>query len=558
MLKSSLLKGVLALLVVSLFTVACDDDGDNGEPTQNTVVDPAPEVTPVGFEVGSNYLLPGEDDSISIDLTNVFSDNAELTYGEPTSSDSAVATASLSNSTVTVSPEAVGRATISLTAVDTAGQNARTTFDVFVFDERINADFTADATLSAGTAYLLTEQVFVRNNSVLTIEPGTTIKALPDNGEGDAPALVIEVGSQLNADGTADAPITFTSALPEEELPQRGTWGGLILLGDAEVNKTAPLQVEGLEGETYGSNNPANNTNSSGTLRYVRVWYGGRAISQDNEINGITFAGVGSGTTVENVEVAYNLDDGFEMFGGAVNLKRCSALYVGDDGFDTDLGYQGMGQFLFVLQGREEAGRGFEMDNDGDAPDNTPRSHPMFSNITIIGPGGGSPSGDGSDYLIRLREGTGGDFRNVVLAYGNGNGLRVSGTASNAIFTQALSSYDAIVGDSLYWAPTNIIYGTTIPDDPFESEVAASNPTAVIPTDADPGFMRIPGSMREGLFGIDPRPAPGSAMLVPANVAPVPADPFFESVDYVGAFGEDLWLYPYSHLSANYKLAGGK
>jgi hypothetical protein len=432
---------------------------------------------------------------------------------------------------------------------------------VFVFDERIESNVASDVTWTSDTAYLLTEQVIVESGVTLTIEAGTTIKSLPDNGDGQAPALVVRAGGTLNADGTADAPITFTSALPEEELPQRGTWGGLIILGNAQTNRGADLQVEGLEGETYGSDTDANNDESSGILRYVRVWYGGRAISQDNEINGITLAGVGSGTVVENCEVAYNLDDGFEMFGGTVNLKWCSVIFVGDDGFDTDLGYQGKGQYLFVIQGREATGRGFEMDNDGDATDAQPRSHPQFANVTIIGPGGGNPSGDGSDHLIRNREGTGGDFRNMVLAYGNGDGLRVSGTSSNDIFTQdSPSAATAIVGDSLYWSSSNIIFTSTIPGDAFEDEVAtSSSPTAVFPAAGDPSFVRIPGNMREGLFGIDPRPAAGSAMWDPANIETLPDDGFFDpNPGFSGAFGDNLWLYPYSHLSANYKLAGGK
>ena len=81
------------------------------------------------------------------------------------------------------------------------------------------------------------------------------------------------------------------------------------------------------------------------------MWYGGAAIAANNEINGITFGGVGSGTTVENIEVAFNLDDGVEFFGGTVNVKRVSVLFAGDDGIDTDEGFKGMIQFAYVMIG---------------------------------------------------------------------------------------------------------------------------------------------------------------------------------------------------------------
>ncbi|HDP67738.1 MAG TPA: T9SS C-terminal target domain-containing protein, partial [Candidatus Marinimicrobia bacterium] len=149
---------------------------------------------------------------------------------------------------------------------------------------QISGDITTDTTWTADTDYLLVGQTFVKSGVTLTIEPGTVIKSEADDGTGLAPALIIERGARIIADGTHDAPITFTSNLPEDQLPQRGTWGGLILLGNAPTNKGESF-VEGLVGVPYGGNDPHDD---SGILRYVRVWYGGRSIGQDNEINGIT------------------------------------------------------------------------------------------------------------------------------------------------------------------------------------------------------------------------------------------------------------------------------
>jgi len=139
----------------------------------------------------------------------------------------------------------------------------------------ITGDIIENTTWSAVNEYILTGQTFVKSGVTLTIEPGTTIKANADDGNGMAPALVIERGAKIIADGTIDAPITFTANLPASELPQRGTWGGLILLGNAPINIDGGESfVEGLVGVPYGGNDENDN---SGILRYVRVWYGGRS-----------------------------------------------------------------------------------------------------------------------------------------------------------------------------------------------------------------------------------------------------------------------------------------
>lgn len=394
----------------------------------------------------------------------------------------------------------------------------------------ISGDITSDVTWTADNEYLLVGQTFVKSGVTLTIEPGTVIKSEADDGTGLAPCLVIERGAKIIADGTADAPITFTSNLPEEQLPQRGTWGGLILLGNAPTNKGESF-IEGLVGVPYGGDDPHDN---SGILRYVRVWYGGRSIGQDNEINGITFGGVGDGTVVEHCEVAYNLDDGFEFFGGTVNVRNLSVLFVGDDAFDTDEGYQGKGQFLFAILGQDQCGRGFEMDNDGSNMDNQPRSYPQFHNITLIGPGGGEPANDGSDQMIRLREGTGGDFRNVIVAYGNGVGLRVSDEA-----TQAL------IGDSLLFSSNNIIYECS------EGQFHLDNEGAFTAQNIDPQFRSLEGR-ESGAGVVDPRPVEGSTVLTTGES--LPDDGFFEQVNYIGAFGSDLWLRDWSLLDKQGRL----
>ena len=396
----------------------------------------------------------------------------------------------------------------------------------------ISGDITADETWTADNEYLMVGQTFVQPGVTLTIEPGTTIKALPDDGNGLAPALVVLRGAQIIADGTADMPITFTSALPEEQLPMRGTWGGLILLGNAPISAEGGEDfIEGLFGIPFGGDDP---DDSSGILRYVRVWYGGSVIGEGNEINGISFGGVGRGTIVDHCEVAWNLDDGFEFFGGTVDVSYLSALFVGDDMFDTDEGYQGRGQFLFGLIGEQDGNRGFEMDNKtNDDMNSQPRSYPQFSNVTMIGSGAGAQADN--DQMIRLREGTGGMFKNIVIAEGKALGIRITDDATLAL-----------IPDSLYVTPNSIVYNCA--GGQFGGDYGL---TAM---DADPVFRALEGREVGGM--IDPRPATAASPLF-ENVDVIEADDFFVNVNFKGAFGNEMWMEGYSWLSEMGRLGSG-
>ncbi|MFQ6611242.1 MAG: hypothetical protein ACE5D7_10670 [Fidelibacterota bacterium] len=387
----------------------------------------------------------------------------------------------------------------------------------------LTGDITENTTWYAENAYILAGQTFVKPGVTLTIEAGTTIRANADDGNGLAPALTIERGAMIIADGRIDAPITFTSNLPDSELPQRGTWGGLILLGNAPINIDGGESfVEGLIGVPYGGEDENDN---SGILRYVRVWYGGRSIGQDNEINGISLAGVGRGTTIEHCEVAWTLDDGFEMFGGTVDLKYCTVLFEGDDAFDTDLGYRGRGQFLFAMLGNDDGNRGFEMDNKANGDMNAqPRSHPQFHNVTLIGSGANSPADN--DQMIRLREGTGGEFRNLLIVDGKEYGINITDAATLAL-----------LGTELNFSANNIVYNCTMGQFKSDYGLAAQN--------VDPLLRSIAGRESGGL--IDPRPSPGNPALTGGET--LPADGFFTQTEFVGAFGDELWIAGWSWLA---------
>lgn len=249
------------------------------------------------------------------------------------------------------------------------------------------------------------ENVFIGDGTAattLTILPGTTIY-----GEGRI-ALVIRRNAKLMAEGTAASPITFTSG---KSNPGRGDWGGLIINGNAPVNlcpdASSPCLGEGESGE-YGGTNAADN---SGSLKYVRVYYAGTRITDEDEYNGIAFQGVGSGTTVDYIEVLQASDDGIEFFGGSVDAKHLLILGAGDDTLDWTFGYNGRIQFVVGQQAGDEANSGIEADNDKDTPNKAPRSEPTISNLTLVG---NPDAPDGQPGMV-LRRGTGLKLHNSVV-----------------------------------------------------------------------------------------------------------------------------------------------
>lgn len=264
------------------------------------------------------------------------------------------------------------------------------------------------------------DRYYVGNNVDLTIEPGTVIKA-PVSSGADAATLIVSRGGQIWANGLASCPIIFTSV--EDPLDgtysinNRGRWGSLIILGRATnnlilANNGNPPASDGLcvadgVGRIEGlvPNEPRNwcggtdDNDNSGILRYVSLRHGGANIGANNEINGLTLGSVGRGTTIEYVEVVSNEDDAFEMFGGTVDLKWCSAYFCNDDYFDWDWGWRGRGQYWYGVQLPINAGggiaaaqgdEGFESDNDDQNTNFAPFADPTIYNVTCIGRGANS------------------------------------------------------------------------------------------------------------------------------------------------------------------------
>ncbi|MEH0152814.1 hypothetical protein V6R21_01645 [Limibacter armeniacum] len=257
------------------------------------------------------------------------------------------------------------------------------------------SEISSDMTLTAGNTYVLNQFVRVLSGVTLTIQPGVTIKGKKGTLSGDPATgtppgtLIIERGAKIKAEGTASSPIIFTSY---EGAPAPGDWGGVVILGKAPVsnNDTDP-QIEGVPEGTTGDNSYGGNkeTDNSGVMQYVRIEYAGNTLTNGNETNGLTLAGVGNGTVIDHVQVSHGNDDGFEFFGGTVNAKYLISYRNRDDDFDTDQGYTGKIQYGIVLRDANRyvdfPANGFESNGDNDDA-SANFTDGTFANFTVIGP----------------------------------------------------------------------------------------------------------------------------------------------------------------------------
>jgi hypothetical protein len=404
--------------------------------------------------------------------------------------------------------------------------------------EELSGDITASRTLAKTKTYLLKGLVQVKSGTTLTIEPGTIIK-----GDNQSKAiLLVEPGAKLVAEGTENEPIVFTSQAAEGSR-RPGDWGGVLILGNAPVNLPGGKgSVEGLlktvKGSEYGG---TDENDSSGVIRYVRIEYAGVELSKDNEVNGLTFAGVGRGTKVDHVQVRYALDDCFEFFGGTVDAKYLACQYNQDDGFDFDNGYRGRLQFLVLQQDPVHSGEdnGFESDNDATGSGNTPLTAPQVYNATIVGK---NKTVDALSYGMLLRRNTRGTYRNLlVTGFPAAIDVRDASTAAGA------SDGSLSVSNALFFGSV----GAGVTDHIAFPEVGATAPDK----DNDGGFDEVGWFKAAGKENswVDPKlaapfsattPGFGPATSLTQGAAAPPNDGFFDaSASYIGAFknADDAW-----------------
>jgi len=412
----------------------------------------------------------------------------------------------------------------------------------------IKADITGTRNLVKDSTYVLQGQINV--SGIINIAAGTVIKG----DKVTKGSLIILPGGKINAIGTASSPIVFTSALGPG-LRAAGDWGGLILVGKAPVNQTTAL-VEGLSREVQYGNDviPVRNAaDNSGTLKYVRIEFAGIPLQPDKEINGLTLCAVGSGTTIDHIQVSYSGDDSFEWFGGTVNAKYLIAYCGLDDEFDTDFGFSGKVQFALGVRNPRVAdvstSNGFESDNDANGSAYIPQTAPVFSNVTLIGPWKTKDDKNisalfGAGMHIR-RNSSLSAFNSVFAGWNTGLLLDATSTYANAtsgslaIQNCALvsSKVTAVNGANSVTADQALAFFNTAG---FNNQIIADNATAKILNSfydaTKTGTAAIPSSFLPEAGS--PLIAAGAGAFTHAKLA----DAFFDkTATYMGAFGTTDW-----------------
>lgn len=273
-------------------------------------------------------------------------------------------------------------------------------------------------TLDATKIYKITGAVIVRDGGKLVIPAGTKLEA----SGGTSAFVVVEQGGQIFANGTASAPVVFTSPAATP-----GSWGGVVICGRAPINKGTTATSE-VGNATYGGTVANDN---SGSMTYVRIEYAGAIFTGEKEFNGLSLFGVGNATKIDNISLVNGSDDGIEFFGGTVNVSNIVSIYNEDDAFDWTEGWNGTATNIYTKRRANGVGnRGIEADNNSNNRDASPRSNPTIKNATFIGSTSGESDG------MKLREGTYASIDNVVLSNWT-TGINVEHDQSVAYFNGA-------------------------------------------------------------------------------------------------------------------------
>jgi hypothetical protein len=365
---------ILFLLGAVLLSASCDDKNNDPVVEVNSIT-----VTPSTLSIkvgGKSTLTVTVEPQDAADKTVVWSSSAP-------------SIAEVDSSTGEVMAKAAGTATITATTANSKSATCAVTVtedepagQVLNLGDGSEAyEIKTSTTLTYPNTYILSGFVYVVSGVTLTVEPGVIIKG-DKRSKG---TLIVERGAKINAAGTTERPIVFTSNQPKGQR-KSGDWGGLILLGNAPNNANEQT-IEGGVRSKHGGNDAHDN---SGSLKYVRVEFAGIEYTPDNEINGITFGSVGDNTEIDYVQVSYSGDDSFEWFGGTVNAKHLVAYHGWDDDFDTDNGFSGKVQFALSVRnpkiGDKSASNSFESDNNSGGSATEPYTSAVFANVSLFGP----------------------------------------------------------------------------------------------------------------------------------------------------------------------------
>jgi len=396
-------------------------------------------------------------------------------------------------------------------------------------EEVVPPNITANTTWTCQKRYVLSSNVYVKGGATLTIEPGTVVQG---SSEG---ALFITREGKIDAAGTKDAPIVFTSYQPDGQ-KRRGDWKGVVLLGQASINTISKDTIfEGLEDlpeYRFGAlNGVSDDTHNCGRIKYARIEYAGYRIATDKELNGLSLGGCGTQTQLDYIQIHGGNDDGIEFFGGTAGAKHLVLTGNDDDNIDWDLGWRGKLQFVVVQQHKvassTQAENGVEADNDATAFANTPIAKPTLFNITLIGANEGT-KGRG----LLLRRGTQGLIKNTIVqgfpvgAIDVRDSATVAGTVSGDLdVTNSVFFQSGPGGSTPFPAETGMADNDTgFDENAFFTAPARQNRTNVDPQLTAPYDIAAPN------FG------PRAGSPVATGGATPPADGFFDvSATYVGA-----------------------
>ncbi|GIU49038.1 hypothetical protein TUM4438_31800 [Shewanella sairae] len=416
-------------------------------------------------------------------------------------------------------------------------------------DDSINLVCTLEGNVTSNTTLLAGENVMYKidggavvvggdntDSATLAIQAGTKLFAT------DNSYIAVSRGSKIMAKGSAEHPIEMTS---EQDVimgaeGSRGQWGGLVLLGNGLTNKCDDPMSCDVAFEVgdfpYGGND---NADSSGQISYVVVKYAGFKVNDTQEMNGISFAAVGSGTQVDHIQVHANGDDGVEFWGGAVNMKYVYLTENFDDSLDWTNGWQGKAQFVYITHEDGSANRGIEGDSHKGSGD-TPVSKPVLSNVTIL-PGVDieNASGDKGEGIL-LRVATAASLNNVLVQGRKGS----TSTTETGECLELDGTYADLV-DNVTNNELTINHSVIDCNEPFK--YSSDNAATADAVNVETWFLGQAGNSTAAVSITDGMPATTDTTLLGQGID-MSSDSFFESTDYIGAFdGTNDWRQGWTH-----------
>ncbi len=406
-----------AMVAMAMFT-ACSEDDNTPNPNPEPEPNPNPDVTVEGYS-SDLFVAEANHNVIEYDFSNTFKDGFIGTI------DGGADMPKVNEFFEAAAYRGAVSADNNWTEgwIRTSGNGDETSANA---EEILQGELTTNKTLEANKVYALSGDYIVKTGATLTIQEGVKIVAMTDDESVDY--ILVQQGAKIEAVGTKENPIIMTSDKKES-----GAWGGLHICGKAHTNAEGGTGKSEIGDAAYGGS--ADNDNS-GTLKYIRLENTGYALDSEHEANGISFYGVGNGTTVEYVQAYNGSDDGFEFFGGSVDVKHMVVTNCSDDSFDWTEGWNGRGQFLVAYQEAKET-LGFdcdclmECDNNGKNFAATPVACPTLANLTLIGNGGEKQG-------VRLRAGTQVKMYNALIS-GKGKCLTTETTETEKALVDGTS-----------------------------------------------------------------------------------------------------------------------